>query len=72
MRTNKPMIRVSLVLMAAVMMLTSGCNRLITGVLTMPTAMFGAGYWLGASSNTTEAITECFLNGEAIDCTNMP
>ncbi len=72
MRTNKLKPVLALVMMLIAMFFGTGCDRLLDVELKSSLILFGAGYLLGASLNTTQTTIECFLNGDPIDCADMP
>ncbi len=57
-------------MLLAITVFCTGCNSLLNGLLTSNAATFGLGYLLGSGGGTVT--TECFLNGESIDCADMP
>lgn len=60
--------RLGFTLFAAFLLTTgSGCT---SAILSGYALSFGAGWLLGQSSITTT--TECYLNGERIDCADVP
>jgi len=67
-RMNKSLRHTALAFFAAILLAAnSGCDlRMLTG----PLLSFGAGWLLGQSS--VSVTTECYLNGEPIDCANVP
>ncbi len=56
------------VLLAMLLAANSGCS--VQTLLTSHLLSFGAGWLVGQS--TVTATTECRLNGEPIDCAEMP
>ena len=66
--TNKGLRHTGLALLAAILLAAnSGCAPwMLPGYL----ASFGAGWLLGQSN--VSVTTECYLNGEPIDCADVP
>lgn len=61
MRTKARKLAMCSLAMIALLSVTTGC---------WPEAIFGLGYLLGSTTNSTQ--TTCLLNGEPVDCNTLP
>ena len=67
-KMNRRLRHTSLALLSAILLAAnSGCDL---GMLSGPLLSFGAGWLLGQSS--VSVTTECYLNGEPINCADVP
>ncbi len=68
MTTHKRRLSVLVGAMLALLM-TGGCARELVATYA---ATFGAGWILGSQTAPTTSQTQCFRNGELIDCAELP
>jgi hypothetical protein len=67
---NRTLRRTALLLVAtALLALSAGCTELLAGI---GAGTFGLGYLVGAATAPTVTTTQCFMNGEEVDCAALP
>jgi hypothetical protein len=68
MKNRKFKSSVLLLVVSGVLALGAGCNELAAGGLTT----FGLGFLVGRLTTPTTTQTECYVNGEQVDCSTLP